>query len=77
MASRKTDKKKVSARTRLADLRAKSVSDLQGALAEEQENLMRARFRHATAAQEDTAALKTMRRQIARISTILQEKGQA
>lgn len=75
-AKKKSDRKKVSARAKLAELRAQSVEQLQNELSTKREELMRARFRHATATQEDTAALRTMRRQIARISTILQEKGQ-
>lgn len=55
-------------------LRAMSVEDLQKKLAEDKEHLMRDRFRHATAALENTASLKTSRRLIARVETILREK---
>ena len=76
MAARgKTDKKK-SKLPGAAELRALSVEDLRKSLAERQEELMSARFKHATATLEDTASLKTLRRQIGRIQTILHEKEQ-
>lgn len=56
------------------DLRAKSLEELRKALFERQEELMRARFSHASATLENTAELKTMRRQIARIETVIHEK---
>ena len=43
-------------------------------LAEQREELMTARFKHATAQLEKTSELKAMRRQVARISTVLTEK---
>lgn len=60
-----------------AGLRGLDIGELEKKLAEEQENLMRDRFRHATAALEDTALLKTTRRQIARIETVINEKKMA
>lgn len=76
MAARsKTDKKKNKLPT-AADLRALSVEELQKNLSEKQEELMRARFQHAAATLEDTASLKSTRRFIGRIETILHEKGQ-
>lgn len=59
------------------ELRALEIDDLKKKLGELQDQLMRDRFRHATAALENTALLKTTRRQIARIETVLQEKGVA
>ena len=52
------------------------VEDLQKTLAEHREQIMQMRFNHATAKLENTADLKAMRKQIARISTILNEKEQ-
>ena len=40
----------------------------------QREELMQARFKHATAQLEKTSELKAMRRQVARISTILNQK---
>lgn len=71
-AKSKTDKKK--SKVTAADLRAMSLEELQKKLGEEQETLMRDRFRHAAAALENTAQLKTRRRLIARIETVINEK---
>ena len=70
---RKSDKKKRPGGT---ELRAMSVDELKKALVEHKDNLMQARFKHATAALEKTSELKYTRRQIARIETILTEKEQ-
>lgn len=75
MARQLPDKKKKKD-PQAADYRAQSVEDLMKTLREKQEGLMRARFKHASAALENTASLKAMRREIARIETILHEKGQ-
>lgn len=68
-------KGKANARRLTAALRSQSVEELKKKLAEKQEQLMRDRFRHATASLEDTALLKTTRREIARIQTVLQQKN--
>ena len=60
----------------VAELRGMDAAQLREKLAEEREELMRARFRHAAAALEKTSALKARRRQVARIATILNEKEQ-
>lgn len=57
-----------------AELRKMTLEDLRKSLYERQEELMRARFNHASATLENTAELKTMRRQIARIETVIHEK---
>ncbi len=57
-----------------ADLRAMSVEDLRKALAEQQQELLNLRFKHATAQLEKTSELKATKQQIARIQTIMQEK---
>lgn len=70
-ATKKIEKSK---RPSAEQLRAMSVEELTTKLSEESEELMRARFKHASAALEKTSELKEMRRQIARISTVLNEK---
>lgn len=67
-------KGRLNARKITADLRKLDAGELEKKLGEEQEKLMRDRFRHATANLENTAALRTTRRQIARIETVLKEK---
>ena len=62
------------ARALAAELRDMSVEELRAKLAEQREELMTARFKHATAQLEKTSELKAMRRQVARISTVLTEK---
>lgn len=59
------------------ELRAMSEDELRAKLAAQRLDLMNARFRHATAQLERTSDLKAMRRQVARISTILKEKSAA
>ena len=72
MAAKKTEKK--ANVLKAADLRKLSAEELRSKLAEEREALMTARFKHATAQLEKTSELKAMRRQVARISTVLTEK---
>lgn len=69
-------KGKLNTRRITASLRKLDVPELQKKLTEEQEKLMRDRFSHATAALTDTASLRTTRRQIARIATVITEKTQ-
>ena len=74
MAAKK--KTETAARPTAKDLRAMSAEDLTKALAEQREELMQARFKHAAAQLEKTSELKAMRKQVARISTILNEQEQ-
>lgn len=67
-------KGKLNAKKITATLRSLDLPELEKKLAEEQEKLMQDRFRHATANLADTASLKTTRRQIARIETIITER---
>ena len=62
------------ARLSAAELSKLSAGELREKLAEQREELMRARFKHAAAQLEKTSELKAMRRQIARISTLLNQK---
>lgn len=73
MAAKKNEKTSMPS---VNDLRALSKEDLQKALQEQREGLMQARFKHATAQLENTSELKAMRRQIARMETILTENTQ-
>ncbi|MBQ9453109.1 MAG: 50S ribosomal protein L29 [Desulfovibrio sp.] len=74
MAAKKSSD--TNARPNAKELRTMGVEDLQKTLAEHREQIMQMRFNHATAKLENTADLKAMRKQIARISTILNEKEQ-
>lgn len=67
-------KGKLNKRKITAALRQKSIEELRKDLTQAQERLKEDRFRHATASLEDTALLKTTRRQIARIETVIHEK---
>ena len=71
MAAKKNEK---AAMATAAELRDMSVEELRAKLAEQREELMTPRFKHATAQLEKTSELKAMRRQVARISTVLTEK---
>ena len=74
MAAKKKIEKSV--RPAAADLRAMSVEELRGQLVEQRQELMSARFKHAAAQLEKTSELKAMRKHVARIETVLNEKEQ-
>ncbi|WP_165068313.1 50S ribosomal protein L29 [Desulfovibrio sp. ZJ200] len=74
MAAKKKNEK--ATRATIAELRSLSVDDLRGKLAEQRRDLMNARFKHAAAQLEKTSELKAMRKQVARIETVLNEKEQ-
>lgn len=57
------------------DLRKMSVEELNKSLKEARENLFNLRFKHATAQLEKVSNLPAAKRDIARIMTILKEKG--
>ena len=57
-----------------ADLRALSAEELRAKLAEQRQEVFTLRFSHATAQLEKTSELKSAKRQVARIMTVLQEK---
>jgi large subunit ribosomal protein L29 len=66
------------ATTKTADLRELSAEQLQARLGELAEERFRLRFRSATEAIENPIRFRTIRRDIARIQTILRERaGQA
>ena len=66
--------KNENARLSAEELSKLSADELRAKLAEQREELMQARFKHATAQLEKTSELKAIRRQVARISTILNQK---
>lgn len=75
MAAAKKTAKKTAAKANLtADLRTLSVEELRVKLTEQQQEVFNMRFRHATAQLEKTSELKSAKRQVARIMTVLQEK---
>lgn len=70
------DKKTTVVRESVKELRGLSAEELATKLAEQRKELLTARFKHAVAQLEKTSELKAMRKQVARISTILNEKEQ-
>jgi large subunit ribosomal protein L29 len=60
--------------TTAAELRALSGEDLAGKLSESKEELFNLRFQNATGQLENNARLRTVRRDIARIYTVLRER---
>ena len=63
---------------KVSELRDLSADDLQGKLAELREERFRLRFRSATESIENPMRFRTLRRDIARIQTVLRERaGQA
>ncbi|BAV92413.1 50S ribosomal protein L29 [Candidatus Desulfovibrio trichonymphae] len=72
-AKKKSDK---AARLPVGELRALDVGDLRSKLADQRRELMDTRLKHAVAQLEKTSELKVMRKQVARMETILNEKEQ-
>ena len=60
--------------TKAADVRAKSPDELSGMLLDLRKEQFNLRFQRATGQQEATARVKLVRREIARVKTILAEK---
>ena len=58
---------------KIAELREMSVTELDQELIELKEQLFKLRFQHATNQLENPMELKTVRRSIARVKTILRE----
>ncbi len=58
-----------------AELRKLSTEELKAKLEENRKELFDLRFKHATAQLQKTASLPATKRSIARILTILKEKG--
>jgi large subunit ribosomal protein L29 len=62
---------------KMVELKDLSIAELQRRLTDEEENLANLRFQHATSQLESPVKLRTVRRDIARIKTMLQEKRRA
>ncbi len=61
----------------LEELRSQSVADLKSQLVEAKKELFNLRFQNATNQLENTSRIKEVRRNIARIQTIITEKASA
>ncbi|MBE5937451.1 MAG: 50S ribosomal protein L29 [Lachnospiraceae bacterium] len=59
----------------MSDLRAKSVEELNGELVAAKKELFNLRFQNATNQLDNTSRIKEVRKQIARIQTIISEKA--
>ena len=74
-AAKKTAKKPAAKKADMAaDLRALSAEELRAKLVQQRQEVFNLRFSHATAQLEKTSELKSAKRQVARILTVLQEK---
>jgi large subunit ribosomal protein L29 len=62
---------------KMVELKNLSMAELEQRLTDEEENLANLRFQHATSQLESPIKLRTVRRDIARIKTMLQEKRRA
>jgi large subunit ribosomal protein L29 len=60
--------------TTAAELRALDAEDLETKLRDAKEELFNLRFQNATGQLDNTARLKTVRREIARIYTVMRER---
>ena len=63
--------------TRPADIRDLSDEEIREQIAQKQEELFRLRFRGATQQLENPALIKSLRRDVARMRTILREREMA
>nr|WP_293785495.1 50S ribosomal protein L29 [uncultured Aeromicrobium sp.] len=61
-------------KTTAAELRALSADELSAKLKEAKEELFNLRFQNATGQLDNTARLRTVRREIARIYTVIRER---
>lgn len=61
--------------TKSADLRNLSESELQQQIADSEQSLVDMRFRQTMGQLESTAAIRTVRRDIARMKTLLRERS--
>jgi len=63
--------------TKAVDIRDMSTDDIKTRIADAQEELFRLRFRGATQQLENPALIKSLRRDVARMRTILREREMA
>ena len=61
----------------LEELKSQSVADLQAQLVDAKKELFNLRFQNATNQLDNTARIKEVRRNIARIQTVITEKARA
>ena len=61
----------------LEELKTQSVADLQAALVDAKKELFNLRFQNATNQLDNTARIKEVRKNIARIQTVITEKANA
>ncbi len=61
----------------IEDLRTKSVEDLSAALVDAKKELFNLRFQNATNQLDNTGRIKEVRRNIARIQTVITQKSMA
>ena len=59
------------------DIRALQVNELEKRIREEEENLIHLKFQKATSQLESPIRIRTVRREIARLRTVLREKQSA
>ena len=65
------------AKNKIADIRAKSADELETMLLDLRKEQFNLRFQRATGQQEGTARIRTVRRDIARVKTIMAERRHA
>ena len=65
------------AKTKIVDIRAKSADELDAMLLDLRKEQFNLRFQRATGQQEGTARIRTVRRDIARVKTIMTERKHA
>ena len=65
------------AQTKIADVRAKSADELEGMLVDLRKEQFNLRFQRATGQLEATGRIKEVRRDIARVKTIIGERSRA
>ncbi len=63
--------------TKVADIRAKTVDELDTMLLDCRKEQFNLRFQRATGQQEGTARIRVLRRDIARVKTIMAERNRA
>ncbi|MEG2173010.1 MAG: 50S ribosomal protein L29 [Desulfovibrionaceae bacterium] len=74
MSAKKAAVKKADKGNIVVDLRSLGAEELRAKLTEQRQEVFNLRIRHATAQLEKTSDLKSAKRQVARIMTVLQEK---
>ena len=63
--------------TKIADIRKLAAAEIRAKLADSREELMKLRFQQVTGQLTDTSSLRALRRNIARMETILREQERA